>query len=160
MIELKNNGSVFQEHLFLQRSLDCHCNPSSLFRFWNTTVQYPAGVPRASNELAKVVLFRVCCAIRYRCVGPCDDIPERMTSWRGGDFSLGPFRRAGIASIAEQVSVPAEVCARTIIPSALKHSMAWGKTTVEDWTGRHGLGQAKEVGLCNGYYWAQKSDAV
>lgn len=65
-------------------------------------------------------------------------MPERMTSWRGGDFSLGPFRRAGIVSSAEQVSVPAEVYTRAITPSALKHSMAWGKTTVEGWTGRHG----------------------
>lgn len=87
-------------------------------------------------------------------------MPERRTSWRGGDFSLGSFRRAGIAFSAEQVSVPAEVCARAIIPSALKHSMAWGKTTVEAWTGRRGLGQAKKMELCNGYYWAERSDAV
>ena len=87
-------------------------------------------------------------------------MPERMTPWRGGDFSLGPFRGAGIASSTEQVSVPAEVCARAITPNASKHLMAWGKTTVEGWTGRRGLGQAEELGLCNGYYWAQRSDAV
>lgn len=109
-------------------------------------MQHPAGIPRASNELTEVVLFPVCCAIR--------------TSWRGGDFSLGLFRRAGVASSAEQVSMPAEVCPHAIIPGALKHSVAWGKTAVEGWTGRHGLGQAKELGLCNGYYWAQRSDAV
>lgn len=89
-----------------------------------------------------------------------DNVPERMTAWRGGDFSLGPFRRAGIASSTEQVSVPAEVCARAIIPSASKHSMTWGRTTVEGWTGRRGSEQAKELGLCNGYYRAQRSGGV
>lgn len=156
MLELKNNGSVFQEHLSLQHSLDCHCNPSCISKPEERRVQHPAGIPRASNELTEVVLFPVCCAIRCQYVRPCDNMPKRMTSWRGGDFSLGLFRRAGVASSAEQVSVPAEVCSHAIIPGASKHSMAWGKTSVECWTGRHGLGQAKELGLCNGYYWAQR----
>lgn len=93
-------------------------------------MQHPAGISRAANELTEVVLFPVSCAVRYQCVRHCENMAERMPSWRGGDFSLRPLRRARIASSAEQVSVPAEVYARAIISSASKHSMAWGKTTV------------------------------
>jgi len=106
-------------------------------------VQHPAGTPGADNELTAVAPFPVSCAIRYQRVRPCDAVPERTASWRGGDCSLGPFRRAGIASSTGQVSVLAG-CA--ITPSALKHSVALRRTTAEGWTGRRGFRQAKGCG--------------
>lgn len=61
-----------------------------------------------------------------------------------------PWGVLGIASISEQVSVPAKVCAHATTPSALKQTVSLGRTAAEGWAERCGSGQAEELGLCNG----------